>query len=124
MALDFPSQNRPVIINATVVRNSSCFVMNKTHCHFQEHVSERLLALALGCWLCMQWVISFTVFVLGGSCTTVLGLLKIDMGVESRNVSGVKVSRHSKEMKNSFQLFDRVWLLPMVTCKHTHAITP
>ena len=37
MALDFPSQNRPVIINATV------------------------------------WVISFTVFVLGGSCTTVLG---------------------------------------------------
>ena len=79
MALDFPSQNRPIIINATV------------------------------------WVISFTVFVLGGTCTTVLGLLKIDMGVESRSVSGVKTSRHSKEIKNIFQRFDRVWLLPMVT---------
>ena len=81
MALDFPSQNRPIIINATV------------------------------------WVISFTVFVLGGTCTTVLGLLKIDMGVESRSVSDVKASRrrHSKEIKNNFQRFDRVWLLPLVT---------
>ena len=79
MALDFPSQNRPVIINATV------------------------------------WVISFTVFVLGGTCTTVLSMLKINMGVESRSVSGVKTSRHRKEIKNIFQRFDRFWVLPLVT---------
>lgn len=79
MALDFPSQNRPIIINATV------------------------------------WVISFTVFVLGGSCTTVLTALKINMGVESRGVSGVKTSRHRKQIKNQFQRFDRFWILPCVT---------
>ena len=79
MALDFPSQNRPVIINATV------------------------------------WVIAFTVFVLGGTCTTVLGMLKINMGVESRGVSDVKTSRHRKQIKNNFQKFDRFWILPFVT---------
>lgn len=80
MALDFPSQNRIVIINATV------------------------------------WVVAFTVFVLGGTCTTVLGLLKIDMGVQSRSVSGVKASNlNKKEAKNAFQKFDRFWVLPFVT---------
>ena len=79
MALDFPSQNRPIIVNATV------------------------------------WVISFTVFVLGGTCTTVLSMLKINMGVESRGVSDVKTSRHRKQIKNNFQKFDRFWILPLVT---------
>eukprot|EP01048_Picozoa_sp_COSAG05_P011986 COSAG05_NODE_1170_length_5624_cov_2.536360_5_plen_105_part_00 len=63
---------------------------------------------------CM-WVILFTIFVLGGTCVAWLNLMGVKMGVESREVTGVKKSKHSKEFKNWLQRFDRTCLLPCVT---------
>lgn len=79
LALDFPSQNKHVILNTTM------------------------------------WVILFTIFVLGGTCTSALGMLNIEMGVESRDVQDSKTSRHSKELVGLPQKIDRLGILPCVT---------
>jgi len=79
LALDFPSQNKHVILNTTM------------------------------------WVILFTIFVLGGTCTSALGALNIEMGVESRDVQDSKTSRHSKELVGLPQKIDRLGILPCVT---------
>lgn len=79
LALDFPSQNKHVVLNT-----------------------------------CM-WVILFTIFVMGGTCTTMLGILQIEMGVESRDVGDSKASRHSVELTSLPQKIDRLGILPCVT---------
>lgn len=63
---------------------------------------------------CM-WVILFTIFVMGGTCVAWLNLMGVNLGVESRDVDGVKKSKHSKEFNNWLQKFDRTCLLPCVT---------
>lgn len=67
-----------------------------------------------------MWVILFTIFVLGGSCTSVLTVLRVDMGVKSNDVGDTKKSRHSKELTNVFQKFDRLVILPLVTWRFTY----
>lgn len=62
-----------------------------------------------------MWVILFTIFVMGGSCVSMLQAMDVTMGVDSNDVSGVKKSKHSKEFHNSLQKFDRTCLLPCVT---------
>ena len=71
-----------------------------------------------------MWVILFTIFVLGGSCTSVLTVLRVDMGVKSNDVGDTKKSRHSKELTNVFQKFDRLVILPLVSTLNSITTIP
>ena len=64
-------------------------------------------------------LVLFTIFVLGGTCTTMLGVLRIEMGVESRDVGDTKVSWHSVKLTSIPQKIDRLCLLPCVTWRFT-----
>ena len=63
---------------------------------------------------CM-WVILFTVFILGGTCVSVLELMGVEFNVASNDVQDYKKSKKLGEMKNPMQKFDRKVLLPLVT---------
>ena len=62
-----------------------------------------------------MWVILFTVFIMGGTCVSVLELMGVSFGVESNDVQDFKKSKKLGEGGNPIAKFDRKVLLPFVT---------
>ena len=62
-----------------------------------------------------MWVILFTVFIMGGTCVSVLELMGVSFGVESNDVQDFKKSKKLGEGGNPIAKFDRKVLLPLVT---------
>ena len=69
LALDFPSQNKHV-------RVCKHLYLIAPACGERRYFVQVILNTTM-------WVILFTIFVLGGTCTSALGMLNIEMGVES-----------------------------------------